>query len=72
MFRVALAPVCSRGAGCVVTGSRSATDDQEVVARAVELGIAYLMQGDTIVPKKICIKLWMLTLGRQRPTPALH
>ena len=48
MFRVALAPVCSRGAGCVVTGSRSATDDQEVVARAVELGIAYLMQGDTI------------------------
>ena len=52
MFRVALAPVCLRGAGCVVTGSRSATDDQEVVARAVELGIAYLMQGDTICAKK--------------------
>ena len=52
MFRVALAPVCLRGAGCVVTGSRSATDDQEVVARAVELGIAYLMQGDTICAKE--------------------
>ena len=52
MFRVALAPVCLRGAGCVVTRSRSATDDQEVVARAVELGIAYLMQGDTICAKE--------------------
>ena len=52
MFRVALAPVCLRGAGCVVTGSRSATDDQEVVARAVELGIACLMQGDTICAKE--------------------
>ena len=52
MFRVALALVCLLGAGCVVTGSRSATDDQEVVARAVELGIAYLMQGDTICAKE--------------------
>ncbi len=52
MFRVALALVCLLGAGCAVTGSRSATDDQEVVARAVELGIAYLMQGDTICAKE--------------------
>ena len=52
MLRVALALVCLLGAGCAVTGSRSATDNQEVVARAVELGIAYLMQGDTICAKE--------------------
>ena len=48
MLRVALVLVCLLGAGCTVSGSRSATDNQEVVARAVELGIAYLRQGDTL------------------------
>ena len=52
MFRVALTLVCLLGAGCAVTGARSATDDQEVAARAVELGIAYLRQGDTIRAKE--------------------
>ena len=52
MLRVALALVCLLGAGCTVTGSRSATDNQEVVARAVELGIAYLRQGDTLRAKE--------------------
>ena len=44
--------VCLLGAGCTVSGSRSATDNQEVVARAVELGIAYLRQGDTLRVKE--------------------
>ena len=48
MLRVALALVCLLGADCAVTGSRSTTDNQEIVARAVELEIAYLRQGDTI------------------------
>ena len=52
MLRVALALVCLLSAGCAVTGSRSATDNQEVVARAVELGIAYLRQGDTLRAKE--------------------
>ena len=52
MLRVALALVCLLGAGCTVSGSRSATDNQEVVARAVELGIAYLRQGDTLRAKE--------------------
>ena len=52
MLRVALALVCLLCAGCAVTGSRSATDNQEVVARAVELGIAYLRQGDTLRAKE--------------------
>ena len=52
MLRVALVLVCLLGAGCTVSGSRSATDNQEVVARAVELGIAYLRQGDTLRAKE--------------------
>ena len=52
MLRVALVLVCKLGAGCTVSGSRSATDNQEVVARAVELGIAYLRQGDTLRAKE--------------------
>ena len=48
MLRVALALVCLLGADCAVTGSRSTTDNQEIGARAVELEIAYLRQGDTI------------------------
>jgi type IV pilus assembly protein PilF len=52
VLRVALALVCLLGAGCTVSGSRSATDNQEVVARAVELGIAYLRQGDTLRAKE--------------------
>lgn len=52
MLRVALALVCLLGAGCTVSGSRSETDNQEVVARAVELGIAYLRQGDTLRAKE--------------------
>ena len=52
MLRVALVLVCLLGAGCTVSGSRSATDNQEVVARAVELGIAYLRQGDTLRVKE--------------------
>ena len=52
MFRLALALVCLLGADCAVTGSRSATDDQEVVAHAVELGSAYSRQGNTIRAKE--------------------
>ena len=52
MLRVALVLVCVLGAGCTVSGSRSATDNQEVIARAVELGIAYLRQGDTLRAKE--------------------
>ena len=52
MLRVALVLVCLLGAGCTVSGSRSATENQEVVARAVELGIAYLRQGDTLRAKE--------------------
>ena len=48
MLRVALALVCLPGADCALTGSRSTTDNQEIVARAVELEIAYLRLGDTI------------------------
>jgi len=56
VLRVALALVCLLGAGCTVTGSRSATDNQEVVARAVELGIAYFRQGDTLRAKENMLK----------------
>ena len=52
MLRIALALVCLLSAGCAVTGPRSATDNQEVVGRAVELGIAYLRQGDTLRAKE--------------------
>ena len=52
MFRLALALVCLLGADCAVTGSRSATDDQEVVAHAVELGSAYSRQVNTIRAKE--------------------
>jgi Tfp pilus assembly protein PilF len=34
--------------GCVSSGDRTPMDREEVVSRAVELGIAYLRQGDTL------------------------
>lgn len=42
--------------GCVSSGDRTPMDREEVVSRAVELGIAYLRQGDTLRAKENMLK----------------
>jgi len=42
--------------GCVSSGDRTPMDREEVVSRAVELGIAYLRQGDTLRAKENVLK----------------